>query len=357
MVVTMERLSTLTCDLPEKLQEDNPILNWPRSSAFEVDRLIANFSRMADSLGYQFALVKENNASLENRVAERTDELLESRNLFRTLADYAPVGIFQTNALGACIFVNKKWCQLTGLSEQQALGQGWISALHPEDRQRVVDVWYGAVAGKEEFQAEYRFLHADAQVVFVQGNAVEVYREETGAQHYIGCVVDITERKKAMEEVSQAKETAIAADQAKSRLLRTVAHEFRTPLSLLVSSLDILDRYGKNLGEEQRLTQEKYIRSASSQLSELVNAVSSYNQKEVAQQLESWTMEKISTLCRTVGEEIAAGWSVDHRLQLSFSPEQGGVDMNEPLFRRIFGNLLLNFSSTVAGVTLLHRTI
>jgi len=350
MVVTMERLSTLTCDLPEKLQDDHAILNWPRSSAFEVDRLIANFSRMADSLGYQFALVKENNASLENRVAERTDELLESRNLFHTLADYAPVGIFQTNAFGACTFVNKKWCQLTGLTEQQALGQGWISALHPEDRQRVVDVWYGAVASKEEFQAEYRFLHADAQVVFVQGNAVEVYREETGVQHYIGCVVDITERKKAMEEVSQAKETAIAADQAKSRLLRTVAHEFRTPLSLLVSSLDILDRYGKNLGEEQRKTQEKYIRSASSQLSELVNAVSSYNQKEVAQQLESWTMEKISTLCRTVGEEIAAGWSVDHRLQLSFSPEQGRVDMNEPLFRRIFGNLMVNaFQYSPAG--------
>ncbi len=342
MVVTMERLSSLTCDLPEKLHQDNAILHWPKSSVLEISQLIANFTRMADSLQSQFAMVKKTNAALENRVAIRTVELLDSRNLFRTFADYAPVGIFETDALGECTLVNKKWCQLTGLTEQLAFREGWISALHPDDRQRVVDTWYAAVRGKKEFSAEYRFLHSTGRVVFVQGNAVEVYREETDAKHYIGCVVDITERIKGMEEISLAKETAIAADQAKSRLLRTVAHEFRTPLSLLVSSLDILDRYGKNLGREERKTQEKYIRSASSQLSELVSTVVSYNQREVAHKLETWTMENIGKLCRTVGEEIAAGWSTDHRLELSFSPEHGSVLMNEALFRRILANLLLN---------------
>ena len=56
--------------------------------------------------------------------------LNESYKQFRLLAQKAPIGIFQTDAEGNCLYVNSRWQQLTGLSEQEAAGMGWSNALH-----------------------------------------------------------------------------------------------------------------------------------------------------------------------------------------------------------------------------------
>ena len=58
----------------------------------------------------------------------------------------APIGIFETDALGSCTFVNDRYCQLTGLSSADALGAGWTRVLHPDDRGRVIAEWQAAVA-------------------------------------------------------------------------------------------------------------------------------------------------------------------------------------------------------------------
>src|ERR1700689_2186698 len=59
--------------------------------------------------------------------------------LVRMLAQIAPVGIVQTDAEGQCVFVNDRWCALTGTTVSQALGAGWSDALHPGDVERVTE--------------------------------------------------------------------------------------------------------------------------------------------------------------------------------------------------------------------------
>ncbi|HEX2099857.1 MAG TPA: PAS domain S-box protein, partial [Candidatus Synoicihabitans sp.] len=60
--------------------------------------------------------------------------LRESEERFRTLASHAPVGIFLSDQQGDCVYVNERWCEMAGMSHEEALGQGWVMALHPEDR-------------------------------------------------------------------------------------------------------------------------------------------------------------------------------------------------------------------------------
>jgi PAS domain S-box-containing protein len=62
----------------------------------------------------------------------------ESEERFRTVASHAPVGIFTSEPNGDNIFVNESWCAMAGMTPEQARGNGWSQALHPEDRQRVV---------------------------------------------------------------------------------------------------------------------------------------------------------------------------------------------------------------------------
>jgi PAS domain S-box-containing protein len=63
----------------------------------------------------------------ERKRAERALAVSEAR--FRALATNAPVGIFQTDASGNCVFVNQRWCAIAGLTPEEASGSGWSQTL------------------------------------------------------------------------------------------------------------------------------------------------------------------------------------------------------------------------------------
>ena len=58
----------------------------------------------------------------------------ELANSLAGVAAAAPVGIFQSDGDGNCLFVNERWCEITGLSVDEAAGRGWAQGLHPDDR-------------------------------------------------------------------------------------------------------------------------------------------------------------------------------------------------------------------------------
>jgi PAS domain-containing protein len=97
---------------------------------------------------------------------KQTEEVLrQSEQRFRTLAIYAPVGIFLTDSEGDYVFVNKRWCEIAGIAPAQAAGQGWTDALHSEDRKRVVDEWHTAVQAGHEFASECRYQPFQSEAI------------------------------------------------------------------------------------------------------------------------------------------------------------------------------------------------
>lgn len=128
--------------------------------------------------------------------------LKESEQRFRTLANHAPVGIFQTNLAGETTFVNKAWCQLAGIDPDHATGDGWINAVHPEDRQRIKQDWQAAYAAKASLHMECRFRRPDGTIAWLQGCAEPMQDTQGKPTGYIGTVADITSRKLAEQALS-----------------------------------------------------------------------------------------------------------------------------------------------------------
>src|SRR6185436_17721225 len=81
----------------------------------------------------------------------------ESADLFERMADLLPVGIFRTDATGRRVYVNQCWTRIAGLTFEQAKGDGWLNAIHPDDRARVVTEWERTVAERRSLRSEYRF--------------------------------------------------------------------------------------------------------------------------------------------------------------------------------------------------------
>lgn len=140
----------------------------------------------------------------ESKQAEKA--LRESEEKYQTIARVSPVGIFQTDAAGNNIYLNKRGCEIAGLTAEEARGQGWSKTLHPEDRDRVTGEWQQALREKQIFKSEYRWLRPDGTFSWVLCQAVAV-RDETGeVTLYLGTLSDITERVEAEVELRQYKE-------------------------------------------------------------------------------------------------------------------------------------------------------
>ncbi len=119
--------------------------------------------------------------------------LKESQLLFETLTQVSPVGIFRTCPDGYTTYVNPKWMTLSGLSFDEAIGFGWMKAVHPDDVERVKSRWKADVDSQRTSISEYRFLRADGSVCWVMGNAEPEIRENE-IVGYIGSITDITKR-------------------------------------------------------------------------------------------------------------------------------------------------------------------
>jgi signal transduction histidine kinase len=116
----------------------------------------------------------------------------------------------------------------------------WIRVIHPEDRQRIVDAVAGANDGGEPMHLEYRFLARDGREVWVHDQVALVRDEDGNGQYWQGFMVDITDRKRAEEELRLAKEAAEEANRLKSTFLSMATHELRTPLTIISGYIEML---------------------------------------------------------------------------------------------------------------------
>jgi PAS domain S-box-containing protein len=131
------------------------------------------------------------------------------------IVESAPVGLFQTDVEGNCLYVNAKWRQLSGMSLEAALGKGWIAALHPDDRDRVAAEWYRAAQEEREFQSDYRFQTRDGTATWLHGTAVALRNNSGEIIGYVGTVTDITARQSAENRLQlREKELQLATDHA-----------------------------------------------------------------------------------------------------------------------------------------------
>jgi two-component system sensor kinase FixL len=113
------------------------------------------------------------------------------------LAELVPVGIVRTDRGGNCVYANQRWYQLTGLTRKAALGDGWLQALHPEDRQRVLRQWRQPAAEAKEFADEFRIQGPDGLVRVVSSRILPLFDVSGQMAGYLGAFTDITEREQS----------------------------------------------------------------------------------------------------------------------------------------------------------------
>jgi PAS domain S-box-containing protein len=137
--------------------------------------------------------------------AERAME--ESEVRYRSMIDGSPMGIFLADLKGGCTYGNPAWLEMTGMDQEEVSGQGWMEAVHPDDRHMVQTFWNGSTLFRVKASLEYRLLRGK-EVRWAEMHLSPV-NVTGGVSGFLSTNLDITQMKKAEQEARE-KERAIS---------------------------------------------------------------------------------------------------------------------------------------------------
>ena len=126
-----------------------------------------------------------------------------SEDKFRVMVDTIPALVWCNLPDGSNEFLNQRWHDYTGLSEEEAHGWGWRFAFHPDDLENLLDTWKGLLLSGEPGEIEARLRRFDGEYRWFLIRAVP-HRDESGKiVNWYGVITDIEDRKRAEEKLRQ----------------------------------------------------------------------------------------------------------------------------------------------------------
>lgn len=175
----------------------------------------------------------------ERRRAERALERSELR--LRTLVEQTSQMMWVTGPGGTIDDPIEDWMSFTGQSAEEMLGEGWLLAVHPDDRERVAAAWLGATSTGGVYEGEYRLRRADGEFRWMASRAVPLPAANGGTE-YFGVGQDVSERRRAEDALRRQLDLETMLASISTRLM---AAQVANTLQVLD---DVLAEVGRSTG-------------------------------------------------------------------------------------------------------------
>lgn len=308
---------------------------------FETMKKVTGIFRIKDVFHMLTYKQKFETANVDIKKVSEKLALKETR--YQTLTNISPVGIFQTNSHGYTTFVNNRLCEITGVIKKEALGWGWLGAVHPEDRPTIQKEWNLALEQKRKSELNYRLNFTDGTVKWVLAQAIPEYDSQNQVIGFIGTITDITEIKLYQQEQIILRKKADESNRLKSAFLANMSHEIRTPMNGILGFSDLLKE--PNLSGEEQQSYIEIIEKSGARMLNIINDIISISK------IESGTTEiNIKELNINEQQEYLYNFfkpeAQEKNLELSFKSALSNADSvvctDQEKFISIYTNLIKN---------------
>lgn len=153
--------------------------------------------------------LRKANERLNREIKKRKlieEALWESQRRYETLLEILPVGLYQTDSNGRCVYANDLSSKLMGLSQDDLSSCSWMKSLHPDDLAQVTAGLKRCADKRINFNMEFRVLTDGPKVAWVLGQAVPFLGHNDKFMGYLFTFSDITDLKETEEELKDSEE-------------------------------------------------------------------------------------------------------------------------------------------------------
>jgi PAS domain S-box-containing protein len=279
---------------------------------------------------------------LEARVAERTAELNRAKERVEAILNNSSDVIILAHLNGAIQQVNSVFARIFGWEAEQVLERPLTAFAAPESLESLQHALDRSAATGQPTRTE-ALLETRSGATFYGDIAISPIDIRHSTTTGIVCNVrDITERKRLESSLRQMLAQEMHLNELKSRFVSIVSHEFRTPLSVIQTAVDIVERYTDRLSDQQKQEEFNRIRTSIKTMVELMEDVLMLSRAEAGKlQVTPEALDPVD-FCETLVAEFRRSIGARHRLVVMPAGVARTAHLDPKLLRHILSNLLSN---------------
>jgi PAS domain S-box-containing protein len=335
----------ITRPLGKLLHATEAMRNRTTETPLEVNRpdelgaLANSFTHLNAQVALREKELQQLNLDLERRVAQRTEELAR----FATILDLTPdfVGICDMDQ--RVVYVNRTGRQLANLPPSGGLEDMKVADFHPPWAYKILDeealpgalregIWTGEIA----------LLDHTGHEVPVSAACIVSHDKDGKPQFGATIMRDLTERARVQEELERALEHERELGEMKSNFVSLVSHEFRTPLGVIMSAVEVLQRYFERLPVDKRARHLEMIFRSTRNLAALIEEVLLLSRVEEGRMKFTPVPVDLEKICRTLCDELRSATGAACTIHFQPKSSLDNAVSDEAIIRHILTNLLSN---------------
>jgi len=275
---------------------------------------------------------------LEERVYKRTAELEQSQATFKALAENTKDVIVRVNKEYKFLYVNHTIEQQSGINTEQFIGKTLFESFFPIELVEILNKSIRKVFESESMQQiEHQLLNG----IWIDWRLIPEFDSASKVESVIVSGRDITVTKEIQSTLKQNYAKEHELNDLKNRFISMVSHEFRTPLTSILTSSDLLETGGKLYAEDLKVKHFERIRRSIYNMINMLDDVSFINKIDSSQAHIVLKRTNLPEFCKELFDEIKILFpQITSKIEIDLKNKFYPLDI--VLTRNILGNLLSN---------------
>nr|WP_294775219.1 PAS domain S-box protein [uncultured Flavobacterium sp.] len=308
---SLENKSYLTAFIPDG---DWKIYLIARNQSNIFNQLYTSISLgflLAVIVGLWVTSILKKPAELQRLIEVQTKKIIKRETEFKAIFDQAPVGIAKIDtATGNFITINKEYSQIVGYSTDELLQKNFQSITYPEDLELDLANMEKLKRGEiDYFCMEKRYIHKSEKIVWVNLVVAALWKKGNVVLNHIAIVEDITDKKRAEEELNQSFELVSEQNKRLLNFSYIVSHNLRSHTSNIELILSLLDGVKTKEEQDEMLNLLKKVSKSLDEtmrnLNDVVNIRTQINLSIEKLNLNEYITKSIDLLSRQIEEKSA----------------------------------------------------
>ncbi|MGE5497422.1 MAG: PAS domain S-box protein [Syntrophothermus sp.] len=308
----------------------------------ELEEYKVNLERLVHQRTMQLGQSKELLEDEIKKLKNAEEQIRDQLSLFETTLKTVPIPVFIKDLAGAYVNCNRLFEEINGQSREEIIGNTLsdLRSIHDPAFHRQMDNEIYQSRKIISYQGTFiSTLGEMRDAVFTKAPLTKSDGQLIGI---IGIIQDVTEQKALEKNIQKSLEAEKQLNELKSRFISTTSHEFRTPLTAILSSTDLLQAYGRNWPDEKYIKHTSQIRRSVKYMVELLDDILEISRIESGKTSFNPEPVDLRDLCLEVMEIIKVKAGPDHYLKFDAVTSSGSYLLDSKLLRHILTNLLSN---------------